>query len=395
MLRVHLILFTLARLVTDTGYRMVFPFLPIFAKGLNADVAVLSLLVSFRQTLGIAAPVFGSVADLYGRKLAMVIGLGLIGGSYGIFVLAPSLPTFAIAVLGSAIGKTMIDPAVSAYLGEHVRHERRGTAFAIIEFGWAGGFLIGVPVMGWLISQSSWNTPFLPLALLAFLAAVVFFLVFPKQPVPGQAPSLWRAIHTVVSDSSTLAVLIVGLLICLSNGVVMIVYGVWLDTTFHLSPAILGATTIVIGLAELVGEAVVAAFADRLNFRRSLLLAMALNVIAAASLPLFGGNLLGALGGLFLFSLSFEYIVVCTIPVIVEMVPQARATAMASKSSFQRTGFALGTFLGPLFFQQGIGLVASAAAMAALASSFIMLFLVRPSRHMQPVGLVENELSEN
>jgi predicted MFS family arabinose efflux permease len=389
-LRVQVMLFMLTRLITDTGYRMVFPFLPVFAQGLSVDVAVLSLCVSLRQTLGIAAPLFGSAADLYGRKAAMLFGLSLFGASYVFFALSPSLLMFVVALLGSGVGKTILDPAVSAYLGDNIRLERRGTAFAIIEFGWAGAFLIGVPATGWLISERGWAAPFPVIGILVFVAVVACFWVLPNVPRILDSPTLVRSLQRVVTHRAALPVLGIGLLICLSNGMVMIIYGVWLTTTFQLTPALLGGTAIVIGLAELIGEGFAAAFADRMNLRRTILVAIGLNAFAALSLPLLDDTLFAALGGLFLFASSFEYVLVCTIPVIIEMVPTARATAMASKTAFQRTGFALGTLLGLLFFPLGMGFVGGASALAALGALLILLFWVHPGQRTPSLSSSRN-----
>jgi predicted MFS family arabinose efflux permease len=244
--------------------------------------------------------------------------------------------------------------------------------------------------MGWLISRAGWVAPFPVLAVLALIAAAVFFLFIPNVPRALQSPSLARAFQLVITHHDTLPLLLLGLLVCLSNGIVMIIYGVWLEGAFNLSPTVLGATAIVIGLAELMGEAFVAAFADRTKFRRSLVFAVGLNFVSVLCLPILSNDLLAALGGLFLFSLSFEFVLVCTIPMVAELVPDARATAMASKTAFQRTGFALGTLLGPLFFQMGIGIVAIASALATIGALVILILFVNKSPSAQTLGSSSN-----
>lgn len=54
---------------------------------------------------------------------------------------------------------------------------------ALSEVSWSGAFLLGVPLVGWMIARADWNSPFTPLALLGLGCALVMrFLVPPDQP---------------------------------------------------------------------------------------------------------------------------------------------------------------------------------------------------------------------
>jgi len=76
---------------------------------------------------------------------------------------------------------------------------------------------------------------------------------------------------------------------------------------------------------------------------------------------------------LFLFYITFEYMVVSQLPMMTELVPRARATAMA----MNLVGFALGRSLGALisaFIYQGFGFVV-VMAVASLFNLFALLAL--------------------
>jgi predicted MFS family arabinose efflux permease len=68
------------------------------------------------------------------------------------------------------------------------------------------------------------------------------------------------------------------------------------------------------------------------------------NALAALLLPIVGRTEIGALVGLFLFYITFEYVMVSHIPMMTELVPEARATLL----SFNLTGHSLGRLIGAL-----------------------------------------------
>jgi predicted MFS family arabinose efflux permease len=148
--------------------------------------------------------------------------------------------------------------------------------------------------------------------------------------------------------------LLMGLLMCISNEVVNLVFGVWIEDSFGLKIAALGAAAVVIGLAEFGGETLVAGLTDRLGKPRSVAVGLILNSLAVFTLPLFGSSLGGALFGLFLFYITFEFAVVSTIPLMTEILPSARATLLAANVAGYSLGRALGALLAPVMYKWGI-----------------------------------------
>jgi predicted MFS family arabinose efflux permease len=88
----------------------------------------------------------------------------------------------------------------------------------------------------------------------------------------------------------------------------------------------------------------VALTTDRLGKPRALMLGLSGNALAALLLPIVGRTEIGALVGLFLFYITFEYVMVSHIPMMTELVPEARATLL----SFNLTGHSLGRLIGAL-----------------------------------------------
>ena len=116
--------------------------------------------------------------------------------------------------------------------------------------------------------------------------------------------------------------------------------------------AALAGASAVIGLSELSGEGLVALLTDRIGKPRALALGLSANAVAAVLLAFIGRTEVGALIGLFLFYITFEFTLVSHISMITELVPGARATALAFNVSGHSIGRAIGAFLAPFIYKQ-------------------------------------------
>jgi predicted MFS family arabinose efflux permease len=159
-----------------------------------------------------------------------------------------------------------------------------------------------------------------------------------------------------------------------ANESISIIYGVWMEEAFQISIAALGAASVVIGFSELSGEGLVAIFADRIGKRNSVRLGMIVNIAVCMLLSWIGQTLTGALIGLFFFYLSFEFTVVSTIPLMTELVPEARATTMSGLFAGLAAGRGIGALLGPLLFSYGM--IANSALAATLNIAALVLLIV-------------------
>ncbi len=137
-----------------------------------------------------------------------------------------------------------------------------------------------------------------------------------------------------------------------ANELVNLIFGVWLEDSFGLQIAALAGASAVIGLSELSGEGLVALLTDRIGKPRALLFGISANSLAALLLPFIGRTEAGALVGLFLFYITFEYVMVSHVPMMTELLPGARATVMSFNLTGHSLGRALGAFLAPFIYRQ-------------------------------------------
>lgn len=370
----ELVIFSLARTLINIGFRMVYPFLPTLARGLKVDVQSIALAITARSSLGLAAPFVGSLGDSLGRKRSMILGLLTFSIGFLAVIVWPTYPTLFAALILGALGKILFDPSMQAYLGDRTTYQQRGRAIAITELGWSGASLFGLPLVGWLIARSGWTTPFPLLGLFALGMAFWLFRTLPADPSASSTRRRFgSAVQSIREHPSALAALSIAFLISLSNEAVNIIYGLWLESAFGLKVIALGAASAVIGLAELGGEGMVALITDRLGKRNAVISGTLAITVACLALPALGTTTIGALIGLFIFYIVFEFTFVSLIPMMTELVPSARATLLAFTIAASALGRAVGAQAGAFLFQYGLPvntIFGSLVAVVALALLF-------------------------
>jgi predicted MFS family arabinose efflux permease len=352
-LRWQLPAFTVTRMIFNTLHRMVYPFLAIFARGLGVDLTTISYALTARSVVGTFGPFAASVADRRGRRFGMLFGAALFTFGAAVVVFWPSFPGLTISLVFATLGKYIFDPGMQAYIGDRVPYEQRGRTMAFTEFGWSLAFVLGVPLMGFLIARSGWMTPFPLLALLGVLIFAGLFWMLPHDDLPANPVRSRDNFRLVMTSIPALTGLAIGMLASAANEQVNLVFGVWLGDSFGLQIAALGAASAVIGIAEMSAEGLVAAFVDRLGKLRAISLGLVVNSLSALALPWLGRTEIGALVGLFFFYISFEFTIVSFLPVMTELLPSARATLLACMVASFSFGRAIGAFLAPRLYNLG------------------------------------------
>ncbi|MBE0698278.1 MAG: MFS transporter [Anaerolineaceae bacterium] len=370
------VLFISIRLVVNASYRMIYPFLRAFASGIGISVQTASLPLTGRSLAGAFAPLLAPFADRYGRKKGMLLGLALFSLGVGLVGIWPSFPAFSAALILTNLGNLVFVPSMQAYLGDRVAFQRRGRILALTELAWSLSFILLVPLAGLLVARLGWAAPFWVLAGLGILS-----FGFLAWKVPGdhshrstQTGALWHSLRQVFASPDARTALLFGLSITLANELVNFVFGVWMSDAFGLQIAALGLAAMVIGAAELSGEAATVMLVDRVGKKRAVRVGVIFTSLAALTLPVMGQTLWGALAGLFLFYLGFEFTLVSFIPLMTEVLPEARATLMATNLAANSLGRAIGAQAGFWLYTIGFG---ANAFVALLVNGLALLLLSR------------------
>ncbi len=144
----------------------------------------------------------GVVADLYSRRLAVIIGFVLIGLCYVIEGWVPLFVAILFAEFIRGVGETFISGAASAWAADELGEERVGRAYVRhAQVGLAGGFagiLIGTALGAWRLNLPIWLGGALIIGLSLFL-----ILVMPERgftPAPRQERESWRNMLETTRD---------------------------------------------------------------------------------------------------------------------------------------------------------------------------------------------------
>ena len=156
----QVIAFTITRVIINTLHRMIYPFLAVLACGVGVDLISMSYALTARSLVGSVGPFAATVADRRGRRFSMLFGIGLFTLGTAIVVFWPTFPALVLSIILSTLGKYIFDPSMQAYLADRIPYARRGRTMAATEFGWSLAFVLGIPLMGFLIARNGWMAPF-------------------------------------------------------------------------------------------------------------------------------------------------------------------------------------------------------------------------------------------
>jgi len=371
-------LVTLCRLVFNTARRFAYPFAPVLSRGLGVPLTAITSVIAVNQSTAVIGMFFGPLADRLGYRLMMLAGLGML--TVGMFA-GGFLPFYGVvlaALFLAGLGKSVFDPALQAYVGERVPFHRRGLVIGVLEFGWAGSTLLGIPLVGLLIEHMGWRAPFFAMGGLGLLGIAALGILMPKdgkKSVRHQtAAGLWSAWRRLGQERAALGAIGFAFFVSAANDNLFVVYGAWLEKSFSLSILALGLGTSIIGVAELSGESLTAAISDRLGLKRSVGVGLVLCIISYGVLPLLCQALSLALGGLFFIFLTYEFTIVSALSLCTELLPGSRATMMSSFLAAAGIGRVVGALIGvPVWLKGGILMT---GFVSAAISCLGLLFLV-------------------
>jgi MFS family permease len=125
------------------GALMIIPLLPFYAKRFGAsDFAVMVLIASFSAMQLVSAPLWGRVSDRYGRKPALLFGLGASMIAYTVFAYADSYWLLLVSriIQGAGGGTTGV---IQAYVADSVAPQHRARGLGWLSSATNAGVAIG------------------------------------------------------------------------------------------------------------------------------------------------------------------------------------------------------------------------------------------------------------
>ena len=361
-----LAILTFARLCLNTLLRIVYPFAPAFARGLGVPVTTVYFIISLRNLTGLLSPIFAPLAERYGRRNVMALSAAVFSVATLLVAGIPAVWSLGVALVVAGAVKVIYDPAMQSYLGDAVPYAQRGRALSLTEFGWSGSFLIGAPLTGWLIARQGWNAPFLWLGLGGAAAAVLLWRALPSaRHSTRQVITITYMAHMLRRHPVIWAAALFLLLPLVAQEALFIVYGDWMEGTFNLSLTGLGLATTLIGLAELSGELTAGWSVDRFGKRPVVALGGVVTAMLFLIIPFTSSSLATALATLVAIFFFFEITVVGALPLLTELVPEARGAVMSMGFGAMAAGRTVGSLIGPAIWVR-FGLPGNSVLSAAM-----------------------------
>jgi multidrug resistance protein len=137
----------LVAFVDMMGLMIIWPLLPLYAKNLGASATIVGLLAaSFPVAQLVSSPVWGYVSDRYGRRPALLVGLGASAFAYVAFGFAHTVWLLFVSrfVQGLGGGTTGV---VQAYVADSMLPRERAKALGWLSAATSAGVIVG-PAIG-------------------------------------------------------------------------------------------------------------------------------------------------------------------------------------------------------------------------------------------------------
>lgn len=377
------------RLVINISRRFPYPFVSAIADTFRLPADNIQNVIALTNGAGLLSPILGTISEHYGRKvvmvgmLAMMTVMSLLGAlfaGYGVFVLV---------MFSFGIGKIIYDPTFQAYLGDLVPFSRRARVMGISELSWALSLVIAAPVAGFLFDRGNLQSVFLFLTISLALGAVALWIFLEPDNRSPHSQERIRIINPVTAMRAVSAhppavfALLYSLCLTLSHEIFFINYGLWMEDSFGLALTALGAITIVIAAAEVIGEFIVIAVADHFGAKTTSMAGMFIAALCFFVMPYLAFSLPLAMLSIFILFIAIETAIVAALPLFTEIMPKSRAVMMSANMGAHSLGRLAGAALGALVYagSQGnfalVGLIAGGLG----ALGFLIMWRLVPDQH--------------
>lgn len=358
------------------------PFLPLIAVSLDTSVALLGQAPAASMLLaGALGLIVGPLADRYGQRRALLLGLLALAGSAVGVGLAQDYLTFLVVMLVSAVGRATILPVSMVVGGTRFVGDAQRRALSWMSTGLVAATILGVPVLTTIGEYLTWRGAFFVLAAIALGAAgLVWRGLGPDVPQSGASTgrfalaALLGSYSPIVRSRPTILFLLASLIGNIGQWNVQTYSGAFWVDEHQLSLQEVGLAALVQGLGGLVGSWLMNTPIGRVPPRRLLVvvrLGTGLLIAAPFVLPI------PTLAAVACFTLGYVLGGMGTMASTLALttdVPTARATALTLNGAAWSIGIALGAASGGLALTLGgyIALGLCAVSTLALAAGLLV-----------------------
>jgi len=282
----NLVVIWVAELIALSGFQAFMPFMPYYVQELGVtrleEVEFWSgMLISSQAVAMVAfAPLWGLLADRYGRKVMVV--RAMFGGSVVIALMGFTRNVGQLAALRMLQGAlTGTVPAAMTLVASSAPPERRGYALGLLQMAIYLGASVG-PMLGGLIADHlGYRVTFWVTGGLLFSAGVLVTTLVheeftsPEETEGRKKPRLWEGLVMVLRTRALVGVFAISMLMRMGTRVVTPMLPLFVQEIAAPGTKIASLTGIIEGLAAAAGAvtaALLGRVSDRIGYRRILLI---------------------------------------------------------------------------------------------------------------------------
>lgn len=178
-------------LIDFSGFSILIPVLPLYARSLGASPFEYGLMVAlYAMTQLLFLPAWGWVSDRVGRRPVILVSLLGTAGSFALLAVSDSLPEIYVArALGGFFAASV--GTAQAVITDATSSAERARGMGLIGAAFGLGFVVGNALGGEL---AAWHPrlPFVTVVLLSLLNFAVAWRHLPESHAPGATARGWR-----------------------------------------------------------------------------------------------------------------------------------------------------------------------------------------------------------
>ncbi len=141
-----LLVLIITAFVDMVGLLMVLPLMPYYARDLGAgSMVVVIMVVSFTAAQLLSAPLWGRFSDRYGRRPALLVGLGAAAVAYVVFAFASSIWLLLLSRIVQGAGGGTVG-VIQAYVADSTEPKYRAKALGWLSAATNLGVALGPPL---------------------------------------------------------------------------------------------------------------------------------------------------------------------------------------------------------------------------------------------------------
>ncbi|MCL5026762.1 MAG: MFS transporter [Chloroflexi bacterium] len=365
---------------TSFGAHIVAVNLPVYAREVGVGVAVIGILIAVYDLAEVVAkPVFGYAADRRGKKVTMLLGLGVFSLASMLFLLVDPRLLLAVRFL-QGLGAAAFSVISLSLIAEHYT-EKRGQAYGIYNACKGAGYVLSPMIGGAIVFASDFRMLFVACAGVGLVSLLLSLTLQERQRSAGlddDGDDLdLKAMAAAFADRALLPWYLVIITNMFLVGILFGFLPVY-ATSLGYDPLRVGALVSVATLSNLLVQPLAGHLADRLPAANVVTAGVMLSAVTVAILPLTDGWLL--IGVVALAGMGAGTVWTNTDTLVSRLAREkALAASIGTAGSFKE----IGDMLGPLFvggLAQVLGLPPAFAICGVLAlGSLATVRLARPA----------------